>query len=128
MIASLLCLALFGASPPTGTAAVEAALEQRSARFEARLDQVVAAIEADLDRPGPAEQRRRIALARIEALRPDIAAYAADARAAFDALAAEESGVRASELREYGGALVRYAEGLPADLATQVDRELAVRP
>lgn len=127
MIVSLLCLALFGAGPPADTAAIEAALEQRSARFEARLDQVVAAIEADLDGPGPAEQRRRIALARIEALRPDIASYVADARAAFDALAAEEPAARASELRDYGGALVRYAENLPAELAVQVDRELAVQ-
>jgi hypothetical protein len=102
----------------------EVALEVRTARFEQVLDSTVEAIEADIALPVRPEMRRQSIARRIAVLKPEVDAYARDMTAGFAALGEGETAERAAELRQYGDALTRYVNGLPAELTRGAEAEL----
>lgn len=122
--ASATCIPPAALSPD----AAEAVLEIRTRLFEGVLERTLVQVEASLEGPGTRGERRQAALAPIRALQPALGSYARDVRSGFAALAARETPERAAELTGYGEALLRYLEGLPADLIRSVDQDLAVAP
>lgn len=130
VIATLTFASVLTVSPPVaaGPQAIEAALERRAAVFAETLQGAARLIEAVLASSESPNVRRAQAGARIAALKPAIDDYAAFARSGFRALSLSQGAERAAEYRQYGDALTRYLDGLPAELARSVEQELAHPP